>query len=189
MNNAHPRAFRRLPGDLDKKTDIERMIRVDQAGEFGAQRIYEGQIAVLGDTKDGPILREMKAQEDAHLAFFERVMIEREVRPTALAPLWRIGGYALGAGTALMGREAAMACTVAVEEAIEDHYAKQLERLDDDDPKDKELKKAITRFRQEEMEHRDIGLANDAEQAAGYKLLSRAIKTGCKAAIWLSERL
>ena len=115
----------RLPGDLTKEELISRIIRVDQAGEYGAKRIYEGQLSVLGGSEDGPLLREMADKENSHLETFNKLMVERRVRPTLLSPLWHFAGFALGAGTALMGREAAMACTVAVEEVIEEHYANQ----------------------------------------------------------------
>lgn len=177
-----------LPGDLPKNKWLKRNLRVNHAGEYGAKRIYEGQIAVLGESEDGDTLRHMAEQEAVHLAYFDAALVERRVRPTLLHPLWHVAGFALGAGTALMGRKAAMACTVAVEETIDAHYAEQLEKLEDDEA-EKDLRTAISRFRDEELEHRDIGLANDAEQAPAYPLLSRAIKTGCKAAIWLSKRV
>lgn len=165
---------------------VERVIRVDHAGEYGAQRIYEGQLAVLGRTKHATVLRHMKAQEEAHLATFSTLIAERRVRPTALLPVWHLAGFALGAGTALLGSRAAMACTVAVEEAIDEHYRAQEEALG---PDEAPLKAEIARFRAEELEHRDIGLANEAEQAPAYRLLSAAIKAGCKAAIRISERI
>ena len=123
----------RLPGDLSPEALVRRMIRVDHAGEDGAVRIYEGQLAVLGDSPTAEAVREMAAQERAHLETFERLMVERRVRPTVLSPLWHVAGFALGAGTALMGARAAMACTVAVEEVIEAHYAKQAESLGEDE--------------------------------------------------------
>lgn len=165
---------------------VERVIRVDHAGEYGAQRIYAGQLAVLGRTKHAPVLRHMKQQEEAHLATFSRLMGQRRVRPTALLPFWHVAGFALGAGTALLGSRAAMACTVAVEEAIDEHYQAQERALGADEAP---LKADIGRFRAEELEHRDIGLANEAEQAPAYRLLSAAIKAGCKAAIRISERI
>ncbi|MBX9699727.1 MAG: demethoxyubiquinone hydroxylase family protein [Acetobacteraceae bacterium] len=165
---------------------VERVIRVDHAGEYGAKRIYQGQLAVLGRSRHGPVLRHMQAQEEAHLATFSKLIAERRVRPTALLPLWHLAGFALGAGTALLGARAAMACTVAVEEAIDEHYQAQEAALGADEAP---LKAEIARFRAEELEHRDIGLANEAEQAPGYRLLSAAIKAGCKAAIRISERI
>jgi ubiquinone biosynthesis monooxygenase Coq7 len=162
------------------------MVRVDHAGEYGAKRIYEGQLAVLGRTRHGPTIRHMAEQEREHLEAFEKLIVERRVRPTALFPLWHVAGFALGAGTALLGPRAAMACTVAVEEVIDEHYARQAEELG---PEEAELKAKIERFRAEELEHRDIGLAHEAEQTPGYALLSAAIKAGSRAAIWLAERV
>jgi ubiquinone biosynthesis monooxygenase Coq7 len=181
-----PRRFGRLPGDPPKEEMIARMVRVDQAGEYGAKRIYAGQLAVLGGSDAGPVLRKMAATEDEHLARFNRMLAERRVRPTLLQPLWHVAGFALGAGTALLGREAAMACTVAVEEVIDEHYADQAAMLADEDP---ELKAAIVEFRDHEIEHRDTALAQGARQAPGYPLLSAAVKAGSRLAIWLSERI
>jgi ubiquinone biosynthesis monooxygenase Coq7 len=175
-----------LPGDPDRDALVERMIRVDQAGEFGAARIYAGQIAVLGRTDDGPTLRRMAAQEQRHLDAFDRLIVERRVRPTLLSPLWHVAGFALGAGTALIGREAAMACTVAVEEVIDEHYARQRDRLGDDEAA---LRDTIEEFRRDEVEHRDTALDRDARNAPGYEVLTGAIKAGSRLAIWLSERL
>lgn len=165
---------------------VARFLRVDQAGELGAVRIYQGQRAVLGKGRHGPLLAHMAKQEQHHLDTFSKLIAERQVRPTALSPIWHVAGFVLGACTALLGERAAMACTVAVEEAIDEHYADQAARLGDAEPK---LKATIEEFRAEELEHRDIGLANGAEQAPAYPLLSHAIKTGCKLAIWLSERV
>lgn len=175
----------RLPGDPTPRETIARMIRVDHAGEYGAKQIYAGQLAVLGGSRHGDTLRHMQAQEQVHLDTFARMIGERGVRPTALLPLWRIAGFALGAATAAMGPRAAMACTVAVEETIDAHYAAQRETLGEAEP---ELGATIEKFRQEELEHRDIGLANEAEQAPFYRLLTAAIRTGCRAAIAISER-
>ncbi len=176
----------RLPGDLPQRAAVHRMIRVDHAGEYGAARIYAGQIALLGRSETGPVLRHMQAQEQRHLAAFEALIGRRRVRPTALLPLWHLAGYALGAATAALGPRAAMACTVAVEEAIDAHYASQVAALEDSEP---ELKATLEEFRAEELEHRDIGLAHGATDALGYRLLSAAIKAGCRAAIALSERI
>ncbi len=128
----------------------------------------------------------MKAQEQVHLDTFSRLIGERRVRPTALLPVWHVAGFALGAATALLGHRGAMACTVAVEEAIDEHYQAQEASLPEDEVA---LKAHIATFRAEELEHRDIGLANEAEQAPAYRLLSAAIKAGCKVAIRLSERI
>ena len=175
-----------LPGDLSTRERAERMIRVDHAGEYGATRIYAGQLAVLGRGPKGALLRHMQAQEQHHLATFNTMVADRRVRPTALLPLWHLAGYALGAMTAAMGEKAAMACTVAVEDAIDEHYSEQLDNLDDDEP---DLRKTVETFRAEELEHRDIGLEHGAEQAFGYRLMSRLIKVGCRAAIAISERV
>jgi len=178
---------RRLPGDQSRREKLERLIRVDQAGEYGAVRIYEGQMAVLGrSTANAAVLKHMRDQEQVHLDTFNDLIRQRRVRPTAMTPLWHALGFALGAGTALMGEKAAMACTVAVEEAIDGHYQHQADSLGDDEA---DLRDTIQRFRAEELEHRDIGLRNGAEQAPGYPLLSRAIKGGSRLAIWVSERV
>ncbi len=175
-----------LPGDLTPAETLARMIRVDQAGEYGARRIYEGQLAVLGRSPAAATIRKMHEQELAHLETFDRLVAERRVRPTLLQPVWHVAGFALGAATALLGEKAAMACTVAVEEVIDEHYADQAERLGEDEP---ELKKTIEDFRADELEHRDIGLEHGAEGAPAYPLLSGAIKAGSRLAIWLSERV
>ncbi|MGO4128869.1 demethoxyubiquinone hydroxylase family protein [Inquilinus sp. YAF38] len=177
---------RALPGDLPRRERIARMIRVDHAGEYGAKRIYEGQLAVLGRGPKGPVIEHMAEQEREHLDTFDRLVADRGVRPTLLHPLWHVGAFAMGAATALLGDRAAMACTVAVEEVIDDHYARQAEALGEDEP---ELKAVIERFRAEEQEHRDIGLEHEAEQAPGYRLLSGAVKAATRTAIWLSERV
>ena len=176
----------RLPGDPTREELIARMIRVDHAGEYGARRIYEGQLAVLGRTPSGPAIAEMHAQEARHLETFEELIAERRVRPTALQPLWHLAGFALGAATAIMGEKAAMACTVAVEEVIDEHYARQIERLGDDEAA---LRAALEDFRADELAHRDTGLAHGAAETPGYEPLSAAIKTGSRLAIWLSERV
>ena len=171
------------------RDELHRMIRVDQAGEFGATCIYEGQLAVMGDR--GPHsaeIRHMAEQEEGHRARFDEMLAKRGVRPTALHPFWSAAGYALGAGTALLGPEAAMACTAAVEEEIDKHYSEQLDRLMETDA-DPELAAMIEEFREDEREHRDAALANGAEQAPAYPLLSGAIKLGCRIAIKVSERV
>jgi ubiquinone biosynthesis monooxygenase Coq7 len=171
------------------KADSERMIRVDQAGEYGATRIYAGQLAVMGER--GPHateIRGMAAQEDEHLARFDTLVAARGVRPTALQPLWSIAGYALGAATALIGPEAAMACTVAVEEEIDRHYSRQLGELEKTG-QDPELAGLIEQFRGDERAHRDAALAAGAERAPAFPLLHGAIRLGCRLAIRLSERI
>lgn len=175
-----------LPGNPHQAEKIARMIRVDHAGEYGATRIYAGQLAVLGQGEHGDTLRHMLAQEQVHLDTFAKLIARRRVRPTMLLPIWHLAGFALGAVTAAMGTRAAMACTVAVEEAIDEHYQAQVAELGDAEP---ELVANIEKFRAEELEHRDIGLANDAELTPGYAVLRAAIKLGCKVAIGLSERV
>ena len=165
---------------------LERLIRVDHAGEYGARRIYQGQLAVLRGTKYQPIIEHMQAQEEVHLKHFSGLIGARRVRPTALLPLWHIAGFALGAATAALGHRAAMACTVAVEEAIDEHYAAQEAELGDDEAP---LRADIARFRAEELEHRDTGLEHEAELTPGYRALSAVIKAGCKIAIKVSERV
>ncbi|MGO1120328.1 demethoxyubiquinone hydroxylase family protein [Rhodovibrionaceae bacterium A322] len=165
------------------------MLRVDQAGEYGARRIYEGQLAVLGKSPSGPLIRKMHEQELAHLQTFDKMLPERRVRPTLLQPLWHLAGFALGAGTAMMGEKAAMACTVAVEEVIDEHYAEQVRDLEADHPEEADLQTTVEKFRQEELEHRDIGLEQGAEEAPAYPLLSAAVKSGSRLAIWLSQRI
>ena len=174
-------------------SDRSAMIRVDQAGEYGATRIYAGQLAVMGDrAPHSGEIRAMAEQEHGHLRAFDTLVAERGVRPTALQPLWSVAGYALGAATALIGPEAAMACTAAVEEEIDRHYTRQLDRLEqckgtqDDDP---ELAGMIERFRVDERAHRDLAIAAGAERAPAFPLLSAAIRLGCRAAIRLSERI
>ena len=171
------------------RPDRSQMIRVDQAGEFGATRIYAGQLAVMGNR--GPHSGEIAAmaeQERGHREKFDALMAKRGVRPTVLQPFWHVAGYALGAGTALLGPEAAMACTAAIETEIDEHYSRQLDELekDGDDP---ELAGMIHRFRADEREHRDAALAHGAERAPAYPLLSAAIRLGCRAAIRLSEKI
>ena len=164
-----------------------RMLRVDQAGEYGATRIYAGQLAVMGDrAPHAAEIAAMAEQEVAHRRRFDALIAARGVRPTALQPLWSVAGYALGAATALIGPEAAMACTAAVEEEIDRHYTQQLDELGDDDP---ELAAMIAEFREDERAHKAAALAAGAERAPAFPLLSGAIRLGCRAAIRLSERL
>ncbi|WP_020694636.1 demethoxyubiquinone hydroxylase family protein [Reyranella massiliensis] len=181
----------RNPGDPDARDLVERTIRVDQAGEFGAVRIYEGQLAALrwtgrANSEAGRKIAHMARQEREHNKVFDRLLVERRVRPTALSPLWNVAGFALGAATALMGDKAAMACTVAIEETIEEHYAGQAAKLGDEEA---DLKSTVEKFRAEEMEHRDEALASGAEQAPAYEALTGAIKAGSRLAIWLSTRI
>ena len=163
------------------------MLRVDQAGEYGATRIYAGQLAVMGQTSgEARKIARMAGQEARHRVIFDRMMAERGVRPTALQPLWNVAGFALGAATALIGPKAAMACTAAIETEIDRHYGEQLDELGDTDP---ELSAAIGEFRADELEHRETALAAGAEQAPAYPLLSGAIRLGCRIAIKLSRHI
>jgi ubiquinone biosynthesis monooxygenase Coq7 len=173
------------PGD--RRADTDSMLRVDQAGEYGATRIYAGQLAVLRrNCPEAKLVSRMAAQEERHLARFDKLMTERRVRPTALQPLWNVAGFALGAATALMSEKAALACTDAVETEIDRHYGRQLDQLGDDDP---ELASDIRDFRADEIEHRDIARDAGAAQAVGYPLLTAAIRAGCRMAIGLSKRM
>lgn len=181
----HPAPGGRLPGDPAPRAAVARMIRVDQAGEYGAARIYDGQLAVLGRRPVGETIREMRAQEARHLETFDRLVADRRVRPTALAPLWHVAGFALGAATALLGERAAMACTVAVEEAIDAHYARQAGSLGADEAP---LRRTIEAFRADERAHRDTGLAYGAERAPGYRALHAVVGSATRLAIRLSER-
>jgi len=173
-----------------KKTDrntLEEIIRVDHAGEYGATRIYDGQIAIFGkNSKIGKTIKHMADQEQEHIDKFNELILEHRVRPTVLLPIWNLAGFALGASTALMGEKAAMACTVAVEKVIGEHYQEQLELLEDDH---KNLKKIISKFRDDELEHHDIGIDHDAENAPGYKIMSKVIELGCKTAIAISKKV
>jgi ubiquinone biosynthesis monooxygenase Coq7 len=173
------------PGD--RRPDADSMLRVDQAGEYGATRIYAGQLAVLGQERpSGRIIARMASQEQGHLRRFDALMAERAVRPTVLQPVWRVAGFALGAATALLSERAAMACTDAVETEIDRHYGRQLEELGDSDP---ELAADIIAFRAEELEHRDTAREHGAAETIGYPLLTAAIRAGCRLAIGLSKRI
>ncbi len=163
------------------------MVRVNQAGEFGAKRIYAGQLAIMGDRHPAArSIAHMAEQEQKHLDAFDRIMAERGVRPTLLQPMWNVAGFALGAATAAIGPEAAMACTVAVETEIDRHYQEQLEELGDSDPA---LSAMIAEFQAEELEHKATALAEGAERAPAYPLMSAAIRMGCRAAIAISKRI
>lgn len=178
------------PGEHGQERRLAEMIRVDHAGEFGAVQIYRGQLAVFrnqqGRHRVADLIAEMEAGEQIHLETFDRMIVERGVRPTAMAPLWRVMGFGLGAATALMGEKAAHACTAAVEEAIEEHYATQARDLDGVDP---ELKGVVEKFRADELQHRDTAIVEGARNAPGYGVLSGAIKLGCKLAIRISEKI
>ena len=168
-------------------SDTARMLRVDQAGEYGATRIYAGQLAVMGNrAPHAGEIAHMAEQEAVHRAKFDALIAQRGVRPTALQPVWGVAGYALGAATALIGPKAAMACTAAIETEIDRHYTQQLEELGDTDP---ELADIIREFRDDERAHKEAAIAAGAEQAPAYPLLSGAIRLGCRLAIRLSERI
>jgi ubiquinone biosynthesis monooxygenase Coq7 len=169
---------------------LAEILRVDHAGELGAVAIYRGQRAVLGEAAGAERicgqLAQMEAHEAEHLTRFEALLAARRVRPTALAPVWRLAGFALGAGTALLGHKAAHACTEAVETAIEQHYAAQMQELEGVEP---ELAAELARFREEEIAHRDLAVEEGAREAPGYRLLSAVIGAGCRAAIRISEKV
>ncbi len=179
-----------LPGDLPMDEKVKRMIRVNHAGEYGAKRIYAGQLAVLGKSKTGHVIQEMADQEQKHLDVFSGMMAKRRVRPTVLMPLWHVCGYALGAATALLGEKAAMACTVAVESVIDKHYADQEAQLG---AEEQPLKNVISEFRADEKEHHDLAetyiLANDKESSPFYHILTHMVVYQTKLAIWLSTRI
>ncbi len=173
------------PGD--RRPDRASMLRVNQAGEYGATRIYAGQLAVLRrNSPASKLIARMDGQERRHLERFNALMAQRRVRPTVLQPVWDVAGFALGAATALMSEDAAMACTDAVETEIDLHYGRQLEELGDDDP---ELAADIEAFRADEVEHRDSAREAGAERAFGYPLLTAAVRAGCRLAIGLSKRI
>jgi len=173
------------PGE--KRPDRESMLRVNQAGEYGATRIYAGQLAVLGRSSAAAHqIARMAAQEQRHLARFDKMMADRRVRPTALQPLWSVAGFALGAATAMISEKAAMACTDAVETEIDKHYSEQLAALGDDDP---EFAADIRDFQAEELEHRETAREHGSQEAVAYPLLTAAIRAGCRLAIELSKRI
>lgn len=194
---APPSARERLPVLRDRLPGVPRdkrlgeMIRVDHAGEYGAVRIYEGQLAVFRGRRQtqetANLIAHMADQEQRHLETFDQLICDRQVRPTAFAPVWHVAGFALGAATALMGEKAAMACTAAVEEAIDDHYAEQEVALET--YKDDELAQVVSDFRADEADHRATALARGAEETPGYPVLSAAIKGACRLAIKLSEKI
>jgi 3-demethoxyubiquinol 3-hydroxylase len=174
-----------LPGDRHPRSD--EMVRVDHAGEYGAARIYAGQLAILGHRhRDYATISHMAAQEERHLKAFDALITARRVRPTIFGPFWHVAGYALGAATALMGPKAAMACTAAVETVIDDHYAAQSAELGERDP---ELSALIADFQTDEQEHRQTALDHGAEEVLAYPLMSRVIQAGCRVAIAVSEKI
>lgn len=170
---------------MASRRDIERFLRVDHAGERAAQQIYKGQLAILRNHSSGPEIQHMMEQEIEHLETFESLLNERQVRPSLLDPVWGAAGFTLGLVTAAMGPKAAMACTIAVEEVIGEHYAKQADALDDNE---KDLRGTIARFRDEELEHRDIAIDHDGREARHYTVLRNVIQQGCRTAIKIAER-
>lgn len=185
-----PRPIPPRPGVGAPAARLAEILRVDHAGELGAVHIYRGQRAVLnhapGKDRIAYQLQEMEAHEAEHLAAFDALLTARRVRPTLLAPLWRAAGFALGAGTALLGEKAAHACTEAVESVIEEHYAGQIVELEGREPG---LAADLARFRDEELAHRDQAVAEGAHDAPGYPMLAAVIRAGCRAAIKISEKL
>ena len=173
------------PGD--RRPDVASMLRVDQAGEYGATRIYAGQLAVLGDRhKSSALIAGMAAQEKEHLSHFDALLAARGVRPTILQPFWAVAGHALGAATALISPAAAMACTAAIEDEIDAHYSEQLAELGDSDAP---LSASIGAFQADERAHRDAAIEAGAESSIGYPVLYAAIRMGCRVAITLSKRI
>ena len=166
--------------------DIERFLRVDHAGERAAQQIYKGQLAVLANHEMADEIRHMMDQEVEHLETFDSLLNERQVRPSLLDPLWGAAGFTLGVVTAAMGPKAAMACTIAVEEVIGEHYQKQADILGEDE---RELQATVKRFRDEELEHRDIAVEHDGREARHYSLLRKVIQRGCRTAIKIAEKV
>ena len=168
------------------KNKIDSILRVDHAGETAAAKIYDGQLAVLKNTPVGPTIQHMKDQEEEHLDTFNRLLVENDTRPTALLPLWNVMGYGLGVASALMGEKAAMACTIAVEEVIGEHYAKQADTLD---KKHSELKTTLEKFRDDELDHLEIGVEHEGETAPGYEIMKTIVQFGCRTAIKISEKI
>ena len=168
------------------KKKLDSILRVDHAGETAAAKIYDGQLAILKNTPVGPTIQHMKDQEEEHLDTFNRLLVENDTRPTALLPLWNVMGYGLGVASALMGEKAAMACTIAVEEVIGEHYAKQAETLD---KKHNKLKSTLEKFRDDELDHLETGVEHDGKNAPGYEIMKTVVQFGCRTAIKISEKI
>ena len=175
-----------FPGELNDQQLIERIIRVDHAGEYGAARIYDGQLDVLKNTPSEPIIKKMALQEQRHLDYFDKLVVERRVRPTVLSPLWHVAGYALGVFSAKLGENAAMTCTVAVESVIDEHYLKQINELGKHET---DLREKLAEFRRDEIDHRDTASAHVQKDSTELKTLGNVIRSATRTAIWLSERL
>ncbi|MGB0906753.1 MAG: demethoxyubiquinone hydroxylase family protein [Maricaulaceae bacterium] len=191
MSGRPPMAGHKVkPAKRPTPPHIASMLRIDHAGEYGAVAIYKGQQAVFarqGQTAHiAAQIAEMETEEQKHLEAFDTMLVERNVRPTALSPIWNVAGYGLGVVTALMGEKAAHACTEAVESVIEQHYGEQVEEVKDEDP---ELAATFAEFREDELHHKHIAVEGGAKEAAGYGLLSRVITAGCKAAIKVTSRI
>ena len=175
-----------------KKTSnkVEEFIRVDHAGERGAVKIYEGQLLALNTIVKNENLKktieDMKEHEIEHCQFFEKEIKKRNIKPTKLLPLWDLMGIGLGFGSTLLGKKAAMLCTASVEEVIDKHYLDQINQLG---PEEKELKKKITKFRQDELDHKDIAYEEGASKKGFYSIMDKIIKTGSKIAIRISEKV
>ena len=169
----------------------DEMLRVDHAGEYGAVAIYRGQLAVFerqhGKERIVGQLKHMAAQEEEHLDAFDKMLAAGHVRPTALSPVWNAAGFALGAATALLGEKAAHACTEAVETVIEEHYGDQVSELTA--AGEDKLAAKMAKFQEEEVAHKDLAAAEGAHEAPGYPLLSTVIRTGCRIAIRISEKV
>ena len=172
------------------KNRIEEFIRVDHAGERGAVKIYEGQLLALNTlVKDEELkkkIEEMKVHEVEHSQFFENEIKKRNIKPTKFLPLWDLLGVGLGFGSTLLGKKAAMLCTASVEEVIDKHYLNQINQLG---PEEKELKKKITKFRNDELDHKDIAYEEGATKKGFYSIMDKIIKTGSKIAINISEKI
>ena len=172
------------------KNRIEEFIRVDHAGERGAVKIYEGQLLALNTlVKDEELkkkIEEMKVHEVEHSQFFENEIKKRNIKPTKILPLWDLLGVGLGFGSTLLGKKAAMLCTASVEEVIDKHYLNQINQLG---PEEKELKKKITKFRDDELDHKDIAYEEGATKKGFYSVMDKIIKTGSKIAINISEKI
>ncbi|MDA9165551.1 demethoxyubiquinone hydroxylase family protein [Alphaproteobacteria bacterium] len=168
------------------KEKLDSILRVDHAGETAAAKIYDGQLAILKNTPVGPTIQHMKDQEQEHLDTFNKLLVENDTRPTALLPLWNVMGFGLGVASAVLGEKAAMACTIAVEEVIGEHYAKQAEILDDDH---KDLKSTLIKFRDDELDHLETGVEHDGKSAPGYQLMKAVVQMGCRTAIKISEKI
>jgi len=184
--NFNNKRYLKTMKDKITKDAIEAMLRVDHAGETAAAKIYDGQLAILGNSSVGSTIQHMKDQEQEHLDTFNKLLIENDTRPTALLPIWNIMGFGLGMASAIMGKKAAMACTIAVEEVIGEHYSKQVEALGTERP---ELKKTLMKFRDEELDHLNIGVDHDGRDANGYQIMKTIVQFGCRTAIKISEKI